>query len=88
MLAQGMGTALVEGIKQSVGTTPSGASMPSDSELAAFFFHQNKIYPPQDFVYPDGHHVFASPWILALEFAENGAEWLAKFSRFTKANTP
>ncbi len=81
-LAKGMGDALVEGIVQTLGLTPSGAETPSDEELGAFFFKQHHLYPPQLFTYPDGHQVFASPWILALEFAENGSEWLAKFERF------
>lgn len=73
----------MEGIKASIGTTPEGASQPSDEELASFFFHQQKLYPPQLFTYPDGTQAFASPWILALDYATNGKEWLQKFERFT-----
>lgn len=82
-LAIGMADSLIEGVKTSLGLTPSGASQPSDEELAAFVFHQQRLYPPQLFTYPDGTQIFASPWILALEFAENGKEWLQKFERFT-----
>lgn len=78
-----MADSLIDGVKVTLGLTPAGASQPSDEELAAFFFHQQTMYPPQMFTYPDGRTVFASPWILALEFAENGKEWLVKFDRFT-----
>lgn len=85
-LAKGEGQAMIDGLNETLGTSPSGAAVPNDAQLAAFFFHQQVMYPPEQFTFPDGHQVFASPWILALEFTENGNEWLGKFDRFLKKN--
>jgi hypothetical protein len=81
-----LGESMVEGVKETLGITPAGASSPTDDELAAFFFHQQTVYPPQLFTYPDGTQVFASPWILALDFVEGGKEWLARFERVKAKN--
>lgn len=76
------------GIRTALGLDPIGAEDPSDEELAAFFFQQQEVFPPQMFVFPDGAQVNASPWILALEYCENGREWLDRFNKFMSKTQP
>jgi hypothetical protein len=77
-----------EGVRAMLGLSPAGATEPTEEQLAAFFFQQQEMYPPEVFVYPDGTQLRASPWILALEYCENGKEWLNKFNRFIRKNAP
>ena len=78
--------AILEGVRKALGLNAVGMAAPSDADLAAFFFHQQVMFPPETFVFPDGRTVTASPWILALGFCENGKEWLARFDRFRAKN--
>lgn len=77
---------IVQGVAYAAGDSAVGMEPPSAQELAAFFFHQSTMYPPQTFIYPDGHTVTGSPWILALEFCENGQDWVSRFNRFVARN--
>ena len=77
-----------DGVRAMLGLSPTGATEPTEEQLAAFFFHQQEMYPPEVFTYPDGTQLRASPWILALEYCDNGKEWLTKFNRFIRKNAP
>ena len=69
-----------------IGQTGIGMSSPNDEMLAAFFFKQMKMEPPETFILPDGRQVTISPWILALGFADGGKEWLDRFNAFMSKN--
>lgn len=76
----------LEGVDEAFGKGAVGMKNPSAQDIASFFFHQNVLYPPQLFQYPDGHVVMGSAWILHLEFCENGREWTDRFTAFVKRN--
>lgn len=84
------GVALIEGrikgVDAMLGKTAAGMEEPRDEDLAAFFFQQQKMYPPEPFTFPDGRTVVASPWILALGFCEDGDTWIRRFERFINRN--
>ena len=43
-----------DGVRAMLGLSPTGATEPTEEQLAAFFFHQQEMYPPEVFTYPDG----------------------------------
>lgn len=81
-IAVGEIDATLESIDVAMGNDAVGMGNPTAQELAAFVFHQQVLFPPQQFQYPDGTVVTGSPWILALQYCENGQEWLGRFTRF------
>jgi hypothetical protein len=74
--------AAIKAAESMIGSTGIGMSAPNDEMLAAFFFKQMKMEPPETFILPDGRQVHISPWVLALGYAEGGREWLDRFNGF------
>ena len=69
------------------GSVP-GMREPTPQELAAFFFHQQVLFPPEPFTMPDGSVVNTSPWVLMLGLpeCENGKEYVDKFMGYVRRN--
>lgn len=77
---------LKTGVARLAGSNALGMANPSDEELVAFFFQMQVHYPPEMWNYPDGHQVYASEWILQMDYAKNGDEWLGRWERFVRKN--
>ena len=83
---------IIDAFQKTVATSLEGSvpgmGEPTPAQLAAFFFHQNQLYPAEPFTMPDGSVFVASPWILMLGLpeVENGAEYLDRFIGFVRRN--
>lgn len=80
--AEELGEALAEAVETATEGAGIGMAQPSREELAAFFFKQQKLYPPEPWITPDGRTVVASPWVLALGVVDGGDEWIRRFLSF------
>lgn len=76
---------LAEQYKKSFGEQfdgePYGLNALTDEEHAFWFESWVKKYPPEAFKTKDGENIISSPWVLMLQYTENGA---AEYERYNK----
>jgi len=49
------------------GPPPPGLEPPTDAEFAEFVAGMVRVHPIEEWIKPDGTHVFVSPWIAMLD---------------------
>ena len=72
----------LKSIDSSLGDSAPGASAAKPEDIVALVFSMQAQYQAQDYVFPDGSHVFASGWILSQAFSDNGDEYIKPFNAF------
>ena len=76
---------LAEQYKESFGEQfdgePYGLNALTDEEHAAWFESWVRKFPPEAFKTKDGQIVIGSPWVLMLQFCENGEEELTRYNK-------
>ena len=72
----------LKSIDSSLGDAAPGASAAKPEDIVALVFSMQAQYPAAEYIFPDGSHVFASPWILAQGLSENGQEYINPFNAF------
>jgi hypothetical protein len=60
---------------------PMGAKRATDADMEKVWQEKMAQYPPQPMILPTGESVFESPWVLCVQQAVNGGEWLKKFKK-------
>lgn len=64
--------------------TPPGYTDPDDDVFVAWYEQQMMMSPPVPMVTPEGRELVASPWSVALAYAENGKAITNRYLRIVQ----
>ena len=77
--------AAIDGIDVTFGGIPYGAKQAKDEDIVAMYDAMLGVYPPQEWVLPDGTRFQESAWVLALQTeVDGGREFMSRYHRAMK----